>query len=255
METLDIRRDGDVVTIELNRPDVRNAFNDQVVLELTEAFNGLGEDVRAVVLTGAGKSFCAGADLNWMKKSAQYSEQENAADAATMVALFDAVNRWPGPVIGRINGAALGGGVGLVSCCDIVVASDRAKFGLTEVRLGLVPAVISPFVIDKIGQAKARRYFMTGEIFDAHVAQGLGLVDVVVQLEELDGAVAALVDQILQNGPKAVAESKKLVFEVVERERSDALDYAVSTIARLRVSEEGQEGLGAFLEKRKPSWQ
>ena len=255
METLVIRREAGVVTIELNRPDVRNAFNDQVVRELTEAFEGLADDDRAVVLTGAGKSFCAGADLNWMKKSAQYTEEENAADAATMVSLFEAINTWSGPVIGRINGAALGGGVGLVSCCDIVVASERAKFGLTEVRLGLVPAVISPFVIDKIGQAKARRYFMTGEIFDAEVALNLGLVDVVVPPEELDDAVSNLVGQILQNGPVAVAESKKLVFEVVGRERSDALDYAVSTIARLRVSPEGQEGLSAFLEKRKPSWQ
>jgi len=256
METLQVSQVGRVASVSLNRPDVRNAFNDQVVLELTQVFRDMDESIQVVVLQGVGKSFCAGADLNWMKKSATYTEAKNAEDARAMLGLFDTIDSFAGVVIGRVHGAALGGGVGLVSCCDIVVACERAKFGLTEVRLGIVPAVISPFVVAKIGVNHARRYFVTGEIFDAHTACSIGLVsEVVADDTALDAKVSELVEAITANGPIAVKESKKLITEVTTRPRQDAFDYAVQTIARLRVSEEGQEGLSAFLEKRKPGWQ
>ena len=255
MDTIRVETQNQVTTITLNRPDVRNAFNDTVVRELQEAFESLGDETRVVILTGEGKSFCAGADLNWMKKSATYTQEQNATDAGGMVGLFHAINECPKPVIGRVNGAALGGGLGLISCCDIVVAVERAKFGFTEVKLGLIPAVISPFVLGKLAKTHARRYFMTGEIFDAAQAEKIGLVHEVVASEELDSKVNELVQTILSNGPVAVAQAKKLIFEVTTRENADAFNYAINEIARLRVSAEGQEGLGAFLEKRAPSWQ
>ena len=256
METLNVSQTGRVATVTLDRPDVRNAFNDQVVVELTQVFREMDESVQVVVLQGVGKSFCAGADLNWMKKSATYTQEQNADDARAMLGLFDAIDSFAGVVIGRVHGAALGGGVGLVACCDIVVATERAKFGLTEVRLGIVPAVISPFVVAKIGVNHARRYFVTGEIFDAQTAYRIGLVSEVVNDDEaLDQKVKELTEAVTANGPIAVKESKKLITEVTTLPRTDALEYAVQTIARLRVSEEGQEGLSAFLEKRKPGWQ
>ena len=254
MKTILVTCDGGVTTVLLNRPEVRNAFNDTMVSELREVFTNLDKSTRAVVLTGAGKAFCAGADLNWMKQSVSYTQEENATDAGAMVGLFRAINECPIPVIGRVNGAALGGGVGLISCCDMVVASDRAKFGLTEVRLGLVPAVISPFVLGKIPKAEARRYFLTGEIFSAEAAQKMGLVQKVVSLETLDQAVKLWTDALASNGPNAVREAKRLVFEISDRATDDALQFAVDVIARLRVSPEGQEGLAAFLEKREPNW-
>jgi methylglutaconyl-CoA hydratase len=256
METLNVSHTGRVATVTLDRPDVRNAFNDQVVVELTLVFREMDESVQVVVLQGVGKSFCAGADLNWMKKSATYTQEQNADDARAMLGLFDAINSFAGVVIGRVHGAALGGGVGLVACCDIVVATERAKFGLTEVRLGIVPAVISPFVVAKIGVNHARRYFVTGEIFDAQTAYRIGLVsEVVADDEALDLKINELTHAVTGNGPIAVKESKKLITEVTTLPREDALEYAVQTIARLRVSKEGQEGLSAFLEKRKPGWQ
>ena len=256
METLNVSQTGRVATVTLDRPDVRNAFNDQVVVELTQVFREMDKSVQVVVLQGVGKSFCAGADLNWMKKSATYTQEQNADDARAMLGLFDAIDSFAGVVIGRVHGAALGGGVGLVACCDIVVATERAKFGLTEVRLGIVPAVISPFVVAKIGVNHARRYFVTGEIFDAQTAYRIGLVsEVVTDDEALDEKIKELTEAVTANGPIAVKESKKLITEVTTLPRTDALEYAVQTIARLRVSEEGQEGLSAFLEKRKPGWQ
>ena len=243
-----------VTTITLNRPDRRTAFNDDAGRELRAAFEALDERTRLVVLTGAGDAFCAGADLNWMKKSASYSERENATDAGAMVGLFKAINECPVPVIGRVNGHAMGGGVGLVACCDIVVASERAKFGFTEVRLGLIPAVISPFVLGKINAADARRYFLTGEVFGAAAAREMGLVQEGAPADSLDDVVKGMVKQLLQNGPVALRQAKRLIFEVTRRAPADALAYAVDEIARLRVSPEGQEGLAAFLEKRAPQW-
>lgn len=254
MKTIEITSEAGITTVALNRPEVRNAFNDTMVCELREAFEGLDKTTRAVVLTGAGGAFCAGADLNWMKKSVAYSEAENAAEAREMAGLFRIVNECSIPVIGRVNGAALGGGVGLVACCDMVVASERAKFGLTEVRLGLVPAVISPFVLGKIPEAEARRYFLTGEIFSAVAAEKMGLVQKVVSPDALDEAVKLWTDALTHNGPNAVLEAKRLVFEIPGRETDDALKFAGDVIARLRVSPEGQEGLAAFLEKREPNW-
>lgn len=256
METLNVKTEGRRATVTLSRPNVRNAFNDQVVLELTQVFQSLGDNIQVVVLAGEGKSFCAGADLNWMKKSAAYTQEENAKDAGAMVGLFDSIDRFPGVVIARVHGAALGGGVGLISCCDIVLATQRAKFGLTEVRLGLVPAVISPFVLGKIGVTNARRYFTTGEIFSAETARAMGLVsEVLADDKTLDEKIEELATAVIANGPTAVREAKELITQVTVRQRDDALEYAVQTIARLRVSEEGQEGLAAFLEKRKPGWQ
>lgn len=254
MQTIRVETSNAITTITLNRPEVRNAFNDDVVRELQAAFEGLGEQTRVVVLTGEGKSFCAGADLNWMKKSGTYTQEQNKEDAGAMANLFRVINECSKPVIARVNGAALGGGVGLISCCDIVVASERAKFGFTEVKLGLIPAVISPFVLGKLAQTYARRYFMTGEIFDAIAAEKMGLVHEVVSLENLDTTVEQLAQSLLDNGPIALAQSKQLIFEVSSRDRQDALDYAIDEIARLRVSAEGQEGLSAFLEKREPNW-
>ncbi len=254
MRTIRVENDNFITRIFLSRPDVRNAFNDTLVSELQVAFEGLGSETRVVILTGEGKSFCAGADLNWMKQSAAYTREQNEQDARAMAQLFKVINECPKPVIGRINGSALGGGLGLMACCDIVVAVNNAKFGFTEVKLGLIPAVISPFVLAKISKSYARRYFMTGEIFDAQQALDIGLIHAVVVPEELDSKIETFTEILLGNGPLAVAQAKQLIFEVASRGFDDALEYAISEIARLRVSEEGQEGLGAFLEKRKPSW-
>ena len=216
--------------------------------------SSLSEEVRVVVLTGGGQIFCAGADVQWMKKSLAYSEKENARDAAAMAAMFRAIDECSRPVIGRVNGHALGGGSGLVACCDMVVAVEGAKFGFTEVRLGIVPANISTFVLPKIGPRAARRYFLTGERFDAIRAKEIGLIHEIVPPDRLDAQVQELVEAILQCGPDAVATAKEIVRQGMALSRDDAIAYTVKTIARVRVSPEGQEGLAAFLEKRKPRW-
>lgn len=254
MKTLRLETDGPVLTVTIDRPDVRNAFNEDVIAELHETFSSIPSKARAVVLTGGGAVFCAGADVQWMKKSLNYSEEENARDAAAMAAMFRAIDECPRPVIGRINGHALGGGCGLVACCDIVVAVEGARFGFTEVRLGIVPANISTFVLPKIGARAARRYFLTGERFEASEAKAIGLVHEVVSPEALDGKVNDLVGAIRKCGPAAVATAKEVIREGLARPRDEAIDYTVKTIARVRVSDEGQEGLAAFLEKRKPNW-
>jgi acetyl-CoA carboxylase carboxyltransferase component len=237
METLRIDASGPVVTVRLDRPEVRNAFNEVLIDELTRTFAGFGPEVRAVVLTGEGSVFCAGADVNWMKKSVGYTMQENARDAEAMAAMFRAIDECPCPVIGRVNGTALGGAMGLVAVCDMVVAVEAARFGFTEVRLGIVPAVISTFVLRKIGAAAARRYFLTGELFGPATARAMGLVHEVVTAEDLDGTTA-----------------KSLIRDISPLAPDAGLKHAIQLIARVRVSPEGQEGLGAFLEKRKPSW-
>ena len=254
MKTLRLETNGPVLTVTIDRPDVRNAFNEDVIDELHETFSAIPPKVRAVVLTGGGSVFCAGADVQWMKKSMNYSEEENAIDAATMAAMFRTIDECPRPVIGRINGHALGGGSGLVACCDMVVAVEGALFGFTEVRLGIVPANISTFVLPKIGGRSARRYFLTGERFGAEEAKAIGLIHEVVPADRLDAKVSDLVKEILRCGPNAVATAKEVIREGLARPRDEAIDYTVRTIARVRVSPEGQEGLGAFLEKRKPTW-
>lgn len=254
MSMLRIDSEGPVTRIWLNRPEVRNAFNAELITELRQAFDHLSGDTRVVVLSGEGKAFSAGADLAWMKSSRTATKEENAAGAARLSGLFAAIDEAPQVVVARVNGAALGGAGGLVACSDIVVAAESAKFGFTEVKLGLIPAVISPFVIRKIGEAAARRYFVTGELFDAAEARRIGLVHCVVPLDALDAEVDRIVTSIVSCGPLAVVEAKKLIREIRRRDDDAAREYAVEAIARLRVSDEGQEGLAAFLEKRPPKW-
>jgi methylglutaconyl-CoA hydratase len=254
MQTLKLEIHGAAAWVWLARPEVRNAFNDVLIHELRDVFMGLSADTRVVVLSGEGRAFSAGADLEWMRASAAFTREQNAEDAARLARVFEVIDDAPQVVVARINGAALGGAVGLIACSDVAVAIEGAKLGLTEVRLGLVPAVISPYVVRKIGESAARRFFLTGEVFDAARGRELGLIHDVVPASELDAAVEALVDTILAAGPNAVREAKRLIRELRMRDPAAAREYAVETIARLRVSEEGQEGLAAFLEKRKASW-
>jgi methylglutaconyl-CoA hydratase len=257
-EFLLIRREGAVEYVTLNRPDVRNAFNEQVIAELAEwaARTSLhpASAPRVVVLAGAGKMFCAGADVTWMSRTIHYSEDENLRDATAMSRMFAALDNLPMPLIGRVHGAALGGGAGLAAVCDIVVADEQAVFGFTEVKLGILPAVISPFALPKIGRSAARELFLTGARFSALRAKEIGLVHAVTPPQELDSKIADYVREILAAGPEAVAASKGLIREVWERSIHDAMPLTASAIAARRVSVEGQEGLKAFLEKRKPSW-
>jgi methylglutaconyl-CoA hydratase len=250
------RRDGPVEYISLNRPDVRNAFNEELIANLTSwaAAVRTDPDVRVVVLSGAGKSFCAGADVNWMAKTVEFSEEENMRDAAATSRMFLALNTLPFPVIGRVHGAALGGGVGLVAICDIVVAETATIFGLTEVKLGILPAVISPFVLEKIGRSPARELFLTGSRFSAARAQQLGLVHAVAAEADLDATVRKYVDECLAGGREAIAAAKALIAQVWGQPFESAVRVTAAALAERRVSAEGQEGLRAFLEKRKPAW-
>ena len=252
-----IKRDGPVEYLTLNRPDVRNAFNDQVIGEIAQWAARLGEpsrDVRAVVLGGAGKVFCAGADVTWMSKMIHYTEEENLRDATAMSRMFATLDALPVPLIGRIHGAALGGGAGLAAVCDIVVADDQAVFGFTEVKLGILPAVISPFVLAKIGRSAARELFLTGARFSATRARDIGLVHAVVPAAELDASVAQYVRDVLTGGPEGIAAAKALIPKVWSRSFEEAMSMTASATATRRISAEGQEGMKAFLEKRKPSW-
>jgi len=255
---LDSRIDSrNVATLTLDRPDVHNAFNAALIAELAQAFDELAASPpRALVLTGAGKSFSAGADLGWMRGMAEAGEAENRADSERLAAMFRKLDELPCPTVAKVNGAAFGGGVGLVSCCDIAVAADTAKFGLTEVRLGLIPATIAPFVIARIGASNARRYMLTGERFDAAEANRIGLVHETCPAESLDGRVETVTDALLAGGPEAVSECKQLIRRVRDFDGpAGELDAITAEwIARLRVGDEGQEGLHAFLEKRSPSW-
>jgi len=253
---LTTRRDGPVEYLTLNRPDVRNAFNEFLGFELTHWAEAItvDEDVRVVVMDGAGKVFCAGADLAWMAKMATYTHEENVRDATAMAHLFYTLDRLPVPLIGRIHGAALGGGAGLAAVCDIVVADDQAIFGFTEVKLGILPSVISPYVLTKIGVSAARELFLTGMRFNAVRAREIGLVHSVVPLSGLDARVAEYVDEVLSAAPEAIATAKELVKKVWGRPAQDTLGVTADTIAGRRASAEGQEGLKAFLEKRKATW-
>lgn len=254
METISLDIRGAVATITLNRPQVKNAFNDVFVRELASTFKGFDETVRVVVLKGAGDVFSAGADLQWMQSTASLSPEENAAAAFEMGHLFQIIDEAHQVVIGKIHGAALGGGLGLVSCCDIVVAAPNTRFGLTEVRLGLVPAVISPFVVKKIGESQARRYFVTGEMFDGVTAQRLGLVHEVADGDELEKRTQLFVEQVLKGGPIAVGLAKALVRRVRRESIEEVAPYTSRLIADLRISPEAQDGLMAFLSKQPPSW-
>jgi len=246
-----------VAQVRLNNPDKHNAFDDQMIGQLTEAFIAIADNsnVRAMVLGSEGKSFSAGADLEWMKRMASYSYDENLRDASALALMLKTLNEIPQPTIARVQGAAFGGAVGLISCCDMAVAASAASFSLSEVKIGLVPATISPYVIAAIGQRAARRYFVTAERFDAHRALQLGLVNEVVDAEQLDQEIDRLINTLLANGPEAVTGAKQLVFDVAGKPIDQQLiDATCETIAAIRVSEQGQEGLQAFLERRKPQW-
>ena len=249
-------QDGPVAQVRLNRPEVRNAFNAHLIGELHRAFAELDADesVRAIVLSGEGKVFCGGADISWMRSSLDLSYDENVADAEAMSRMFRAIDRCSKPVIAKIHGAALGGGAGLAAVCDVAVASADAIFGFTEVKLGIIPAVISPFVLAKIGAGHARALFLTGERFDAKRALHIGLVHEMVVADTLDVCIERIVNEVLTAGPSAVAAAKALVPRVLEASYDESYDITAQAIARQRTTPEGQEGLRAFLERRKASW-
>jgi methylglutaconyl-CoA hydratase len=254
---LKIETEKNVASVILDRPDLHNAFNDELVRKLTDAFTELGkrDDVRVIILRANGKSFCAGADLNWMKRMVDYSFEENLADARAVGRMYLAIAKCPKPVIARVHGAALGGGAGLVAACDIAIAIESVQFGFTEVKLGILPAIISPFVIGKIGPGRAREFFITGERFLAPVALTIGLIQHMASHElALDALVDSKISQILTSAPSAIAAAKELVFGVTGRNLENALDFAAEAIARARASAEGQAGMKAFLEHQRPPW-
>lgn len=256
-ENLLVHQEGQVARLRLNRPELHNAFDAGLIASLTGALQQLGDDtgVRVVVLEGAGASFSAGADLNWMRGMAAASEADNRADALALARLLRVLDELPKPTIARVHGAAFGGGVGLVACCDIAIGAHEARFGLTESKLGLLPATISPYVIAAIGTRQARRYFASAEIFDATQAQRIGLLHEAVAADALDAAVDRQIALLLKAAPIASAQAKALVREVAAQTDRDAIDNAnADLIARLRVSAEGQQGLSAFLDKRPPDW-
>jgi methylglutaconyl-CoA hydratase len=254
--TMDIDERG-VATVTLNRPHIHNAFDDVVIAELISAFESIHQnnDVRVMILAATGKSFCAGADLNWMKKMASYSYEENKQDAGNLARLFSSLYNLNKPTIARVQGAVYGGGVGLVACCDIAIGSKLSKFCLSEVKLGLVPATISPYVIEAIGPRMAKRYFMTAEVLSSRRARRIGLLSEVVSEEELDASVQSIVTPLLKNGPGSISIAKDLINNISYSAIDEQLiDLTSDLIANVRVSDEGQEGLTAFLEKRAPNW-
>ncbi|HKB54865.1 MAG TPA: enoyl-CoA hydratase/isomerase family protein [Ramlibacter sp.] len=244
-------------TVTLNRPDVRNAFNDEVIFELTRVFHELGgrDDVRCIVLAGNGPAFCAGADLNWMRRMASYTHRENFSDATGLAEMLRVMHACPKPTIARVHGDTYAGGMGLVAACDIAVAAEQAHFCLSEVRLGLIPATISPYVVRAMGARAAQRYFLTAERFDAAEALRIGFVHQVARASELDQTVGALAGMLIQGGPQAMSLCKRLVHEVAQREITpELIASTVRSIADIRVSPEGREGIQSFLDKRKPGW-
>jgi methylglutaconyl-CoA hydratase len=256
MATLNISEQGPIARVSLARPDVRNAFNAELIRELREAFIRLSDaaHVRAVVLSGEGKAFCGGADVNWMRAALELNFDQNVADAEGMSDMFRAIDRCAKPVVGRIFGAALGGGAGLAAVCDIAIAAGDTIFGFTEVKLGIIPAVISPFVIAKIGTSHARALFMTGERFTAARALAAGLIHEAVPAADLDAAVDRVIAELLTSGPSATAAAKRLVANVAAADYDQSRGITANAIAKQRVSDEGQEGLRAFLERRKASF-
>lgn len=254
---LNITTEGAIRTITLSRPDVRNAFNDDVIAELKNAFTEAGQaaDVRCVVLAAEGPAFCAGADLNWMRRMADYTRDENLADAGQLADMLRAIYECPKPTIARVQGDVFAGGVGLVAACDMAVSLETATYCLSEVKLGLIPATISPYVIRAMGARASHRYFLTAERFSAAEAHRIGLVHEVVTADALDAKVAELTSALVSASPNAVRACKRLVQDVAEREIDDALvAHTVEGIADIRSSAEGKEGVQSFLQKRKPNW-
>lgn len=256
-QTLQMARDGHLASVTLDRPDVRNAFDDTAISEITQVFRALGDDdsVRVIVLAATGPAFCAGADLNWMKKMAGYTDDENRADAAQLAEMLRTIYTCPKPVVAKVQGDCYAGGMGLVAACDIAVAAEQANFCLSEVKLGLIPATISPYVIKAMGENAARRYFLTAERFSAHVAQRIGFVQEVVPADMLAATVDGIVKALAAASPNAVKEAKRLVRDIAGKPLTDVLiaDTA-ERIAVIRASDEGREGVRSFLEKRKPGW-
>lgn len=255
-KTIILDRKDEVVRITLNRPEIHNAFNSILISELTNAFLKVKEAgaVRVVVLTGEGKSFCAGADINWIREIIHYSFEQNLEESLQLAELLHIIYTLPKPTVAMVNGTAIGGGNGLLAACDMAVAAEEAIFGLSEVKIGLVPAAISPYVIRKIGESKSREYFLTGKRITAKKALEIGLVNEVVPGEKLKERVDELVNLLLSSGPEAIASCKELIFNVLRMTLEEAKEYTARMIAHLRISEEGQEGTAAFLEKRKPLW-
>lgn len=252
-----VEQSGAVVSVTLNRPDVHNAFNDDLIVEAIDIFSSLGarDGARVAVLRGVGPNFCAGADLNWMTRIASYTREENIRDSANLAKMYAVINECVLPVVGRIQGAAIGGGTGLVSVCDIAIATTSSKFALTEVKLGIIPSVISPYVTAKIGESNARALFMTGERFGADRALQIGLVHAIAADEtELDRLVDQAVANLLTSGPEAVRACKRLIRYVVNHSIEDVVPYTIETIAGLRVTSEAQSGMQAFLKKEKAPW-
>lgn len=257
MTALTLTVDGGIARITLTQPEVRNAFSDEAIAEITAAFRKVGEqaDVRAVVLAAEGPAFCAGANLNWMRRMADYSRDENRVDAGLLAEMLRVIYECPKPTIARVQGDVYAGGMGLVACCDMAVAVDAAGFCLSEVKIGLIPATISPYVIRAMGARAAHRYFLTGERFSAQEAHRIGYVHEVVEAEQLDAVVDGWLKHLLSAGPAAVRACKRLVLDVAEREINEQLIAAtVEQIANIRASSEGKEGVQAFLNKRKPNW-
>jgi methylglutaconyl-CoA hydratase len=254
--TIRVAREGKIARVIFTRPEVHNAFNATMIAELAEAFDLAKSDpnVRVVVLTGEGKSFCAGADINWMREIIDYSFDQNLKESLLLAETLHKLYALPKPTVAMVNGTAIGGGNGFLSACDIAVAAEEAQFGLSEVKIGLVPAAISPFVIRKIGESKAREYFLTGKRIPALRAQEIGLVNQVVPKTKLAEAVDELVALLLSSGPEALANCKELIFQVPRMSLEEVKEYTARMIANLRISEEGQEGMASFLEKRKPKW-
>lgn len=256
-ETLTVTIADNIGHVTLNRPDVRNAFNEQSIAELAHAFGELGRDqhVRAIVLGANGSAFCAGADLNWMRKIAAYSDSENRADGLRLAEMLRTIYLCPKPTLAKVQGDCYAGGMGLAAACDIAISADTVNFCLSEVKLGLIPATISPYVIKAMGENAARRYFLTAERFDAHEAKRIGFVHEIVPAEKLETTVAALAQALSNNSQNAVKEAKKLVREIAGEPVTQALleDTAIR-VASIRSSTEGREGVASFLEKRKPSW-
>jgi methylglutaconyl-CoA hydratase len=255
-QTIEVTENAPVVTFTLSRPDVRNAFDDTLIAELEDAARSIEarRDLRVAVLTGAGEVFSAGADLNWMRRVADYTHEENVADAMGLADLVEALYTMPQATIARVNGPCIGGGLGLVAACDVAVASSSAFFALREVRLGITPATISPYVIRKIGEGSARDYFLTGRRMSAEEARSIGLVNEVVEPQALDQAVERWTRRFLHSGPEAIRASKQLIERVSGAQIREVKAYTADLIAQLRGSEEGREGFASFFEKRKPRW-
>ena len=256
LQTILCYSENDIAYVILNRPEIHNAFNDTMISELIAVFEKIEKqpDIRVVVLSGKGKSFCAGADLNWMRKVKEYSYEDNLKGSLKLSELFYRIYSLSKPTIGRINGTAIGGGTGLVAVCDIAVAASNAKFSFSEVKLGLIPACISPYVVKKCGEGKCREFFLTGERMTAEKAYNSGLVNFVVPLDEIDKIITSLVSQLISSGPVAITKCKELLRKVPEMPLGKAGKYTAEVIAQMRMSNEGQEGMNAFLEKRKPKW-